>query len=183
MAPQRDLIPSQAVLAQNAILSGLSAATIAEVLKTAKLVALKTSEQIYEAGLPIRDVYFPIDSVLSVVTQMRDGGFHRGRPRRPGGCLGNPVDARTTTRPTRATAKFPATPSLSAAMSFDDYSTAERAASQRARPFSSGVRKYAGTACGMQRDAYRLRAMRALAFVDARSSQLRKDRFDARIPQ
>ncbi len=69
-----DLIPSQAVLTQNAILSGLSPATVAEVLTTAKLVALKTSEQIYEAGRPIRDVYFPIDAVLSVVTQMRDGG-------------------------------------------------------------------------------------------------------------
>jgi len=66
--------PSQAVLKQNAILSGLSPAMTAEVLKTAKLIELKTSQQIYEAGLPIRDVYFPIDSVLSVVTQMRDGG-------------------------------------------------------------------------------------------------------------
>ena len=47
---------------------------IAEVLKTAKLIALETSQQIYEAGRPIRDVYFPIDAVLSVVTQMRDGG-------------------------------------------------------------------------------------------------------------
>lgn len=68
------LVPSQAVLKQNAILGGLSPATVAEVLKTAKLIVLKTSQQIYEAGRPIRDVYFPIDSVLSVVTQMRDGG-------------------------------------------------------------------------------------------------------------
>lgn len=69
-----ELIPSQGVLKQNAILNGLSPAMSAEVLKTAKLIALKTSQQIYEAGLPIREVYFPIDSVLSVVTQMRDGG-------------------------------------------------------------------------------------------------------------
>ncbi len=68
------LIPSQAVSKQNAILGGLSATMIGEVVKTAKLVALETSEQIYEADLPIRDVYFPIDAVLSVVTQMRDGG-------------------------------------------------------------------------------------------------------------
>ncbi|MGC2406634.1 MAG: Crp/Fnr family transcriptional regulator [Candidatus Cybelea sp.] len=68
------LIPSQAVLKQNAILGGLTPAMIAEVLKTAKLIALETSQQIYEADRPIRDVYFPINSVLSVVTQMRDGG-------------------------------------------------------------------------------------------------------------
>jgi CRP-like cAMP-binding protein len=66
--------PSQAVLKQNAILGGLSPAMTAEVLRTAKLVELKTSQQIYEAGRPIRDVYFPIDAVLSVVTQMHDGG-------------------------------------------------------------------------------------------------------------
>ena len=65
MADVPDLIPSRAALKQNAILSGLGSAMIAEVLKTAKLVALKTSEQIYEAGRPIRDVYFPIDAVLS----------------------------------------------------------------------------------------------------------------------
>jgi CRP-like cAMP-binding protein len=74
MTAKQVLIPSQAVLRQNAILGGLSAAMIAEVLKTAKLIALETSRQIYDAGRPIRDVYFPIDAVLSVVTQMRDGG-------------------------------------------------------------------------------------------------------------
>ncbi len=74
MTAKQPLVPSQAVLKQNAILGGLSPAMAKEVLKTAKLIALETSQQIYEAGRPIRDVYFPIDAVLSVVTQMRDGG-------------------------------------------------------------------------------------------------------------
>jgi CRP-like cAMP-binding protein len=74
MSARQVLVPSPAVLKQNAILGGLTATMIAEVLKTAKLIALETSEQIYQADRPIRDVYFPIDSVLSVVTQMRDGG-------------------------------------------------------------------------------------------------------------
>jgi CRP-like cAMP-binding protein len=74
MTAKQILIPSQAVLKQNAILGGLGRTMISEVLKTAKLIALETSQQIYEAGRPIRDVYFPIDAVLSVVTQMRDGG-------------------------------------------------------------------------------------------------------------
>jgi CRP-like cAMP-binding protein len=68
------LLPTEAVLKQNAILGGLSHSMIAEVIETGKLIALETPQQIYEAGRPIREVYFPIDAVLSVVTQMRDGG-------------------------------------------------------------------------------------------------------------
>jgi CRP-like cAMP-binding protein len=63
-----------AVLKENAILAGLSHPMIAEVLERGKLVELRTPQQIYEAGREIREVYFPIDAVLSVVTQMRDGG-------------------------------------------------------------------------------------------------------------
>ena len=73
MTVKHVLVPTQAVLRQNAILGRLSPTMIAEVLRTAKLIVLETSQQIYEAGVPIRDVYFPIDAVLSVVTQMRDG--------------------------------------------------------------------------------------------------------------
>ncbi len=36
-------------------------------------MTLETPQHIYQAGRPIRAVYFPIDSVLSVVRQMRDG--------------------------------------------------------------------------------------------------------------
>jgi CRP-like cAMP-binding protein len=63
-----------AMLKENAILAGLSYATVAEMLERAKLIELTTPQQIYEAGREIREVYFPIDAVLSVVTQMRDGG-------------------------------------------------------------------------------------------------------------
>jgi CRP-like cAMP-binding protein len=62
------------VLKHNAILGGLSASMISEVIDAGKLIELVTPHQIYEAGRPIREVYFPIDAVLSVVTQMRDGG-------------------------------------------------------------------------------------------------------------
>ena len=74
MRAERILQPTEAVLKENAILAGLSASMIAEVMETGRLVELATPQQIYEAGRPIREVYFPIDSVLSVVTQMRDGG-------------------------------------------------------------------------------------------------------------
>src|SRR5580704_11286625 len=63
-----------AMLKENALLAGLSNSMIAEVLEVGKLIDLTTPQQIYEGGREIREVYFPIDAVLSVVTQMRDGG-------------------------------------------------------------------------------------------------------------
>ena len=70
----RWLALTPAVLKENAILAGLSRPMVAEVLEVGKLIDLKTPQQIYEAGCEIHEVYFPIDAVLSVVTQMRDGG-------------------------------------------------------------------------------------------------------------
>jgi len=70
----RVLTLTRATLKENAILAGLSGSMIGEVLETGKLIDLDTPQQIYEAGREIREVYFPIDAVLSVVTQMRDGG-------------------------------------------------------------------------------------------------------------
>jgi CRP-like cAMP-binding protein len=52
----------------------LSRSLVDEVLAAGKLIELKSAQQIYEPRREIRHVYFPIDSVLSVVTQMRDGG-------------------------------------------------------------------------------------------------------------
>ncbi|MGA8534686.1 MAG: Crp/Fnr family transcriptional regulator [Candidatus Tumulicola sp.] len=74
MKAEEVLLPTEPLLKQNAILGGLSRSMIKEVTETGKLVSLETPQQIYEAGRPIREVYFPIDAVLSVVTQMRDGG-------------------------------------------------------------------------------------------------------------
>lgn len=65
---------TRAILKENAILAGLSHPMVADVLEKGKLIHLTTPQQIYEAGREIREVYFPIDAVLSVVTQMRDGG-------------------------------------------------------------------------------------------------------------
>jgi CRP-like cAMP-binding protein len=65
---------TSATLKENAILAGLSSPMATEVLKFGKLLDLKTPQQIYHAGQEIYEVYFPINAVLSVVTQMRDGG-------------------------------------------------------------------------------------------------------------
>jgi CRP-like cAMP-binding protein len=61
-------------LIQNSVLAGLNEAERRKVLHIGKLLYIETPKQIYDAGFPIEDVYFPIDAVLSVVTQMRDGG-------------------------------------------------------------------------------------------------------------
>jgi CRP-like cAMP-binding protein len=65
---------TESLLKQNAVLCGLSPQMVAEVIGAGNLVILKAPQPIYEAGLPIREVYFPIEAVLSVVTEMNDGG-------------------------------------------------------------------------------------------------------------
>jgi len=57
----------------NAILTGLEPQEATAVVETGSLVDLPVREQIYWPEAPINDVYFPIDSVLSVVTRMEDG--------------------------------------------------------------------------------------------------------------
>lgn len=65
---------TRGTLKQNAILAGLAAPMIDDVIENGKLTELKAPQQIYDAGREIHEVYFPIDAVLSVVTQMQDGG-------------------------------------------------------------------------------------------------------------
>jgi CRP-like cAMP-binding protein len=64
---------ASAELVRNAMFDGLDAETVAAVGEQAKLVTMVLREKIYEPEEPIREVYFPIDSVLSIVTRMRDG--------------------------------------------------------------------------------------------------------------
>jgi CRP-like cAMP-binding protein len=65
--------PTEADLKQNAVLAGLRCDWAAEVIERGDVTILATPNPIYAAGCQIREVYFPIDAVLSVVTQMRDG--------------------------------------------------------------------------------------------------------------
>lgn len=55
------------------ILCGLSPAIIDSVLATGSIESLRLREQIYEAEATISDVFFPLDSVLSVVARMENG--------------------------------------------------------------------------------------------------------------
>lgn len=61
-------------LRRNAILNGLSDARLRSLAAQGSLVFLDTRRVVYNANEVIKDVYFPIDGVLSVVTYMRDGG-------------------------------------------------------------------------------------------------------------
>jgi CRP-like cAMP-binding protein len=61
------------ILKKNFIFRGLPEQAIAQVLSNAELIYLPVRARVYEAEQPIQDVYFPISSVLSIVTLMEDG--------------------------------------------------------------------------------------------------------------
>ncbi len=60
-------------LQQNAMLRGLSGSAAEDVIREGSVMRLSLRQQIYRPEHDIRDVYFPLDSVLSVVTTMKDG--------------------------------------------------------------------------------------------------------------
>jgi CRP-like cAMP-binding protein len=66
------VITSEA-LRLNAILAGLDEPEAASLIESATLVSLPVRREIYRPDKLIRDVFFPIDCVLSVVTRMQDG--------------------------------------------------------------------------------------------------------------
>ena len=57
----------------NAILSGLDRSDLKAVIDQGSLVNLRVKHQIYQPEEVIETVYFPIDSVLSIVSRMEDG--------------------------------------------------------------------------------------------------------------
>jgi CRP-like cAMP-binding protein len=61
------------LLRENAILRHLGDADVERVLASAKLIEMPARYFIYAAGETIDEVYFPVDSVLSIVTQMKGG--------------------------------------------------------------------------------------------------------------
>jgi CRP-like cAMP-binding protein len=61
-------------IARNAILAGLTPSQATLVMERGGVVQLENRDVVYRAEEPINEVFFPIDCVLSVVTQMRDGG-------------------------------------------------------------------------------------------------------------
>jgi hypothetical protein len=72
--PDQILTLTETELIQNSVLAGLNEAERSKVLRVGKLLHVETPRQIYDAGCPIEEVYFPIDAVLSVVAHMRNGG-------------------------------------------------------------------------------------------------------------
>lgn len=70
-AGHRGLTPE--LLGKNSILAGLDDSGASSMMRNGELVSLALRDKIYEPEKPIRDVYFPLDSVLSIVTRMQDG--------------------------------------------------------------------------------------------------------------
>jgi CRP-like cAMP-binding protein len=61
------------ILQENTILRGLGGASASAILEYGTFVRLSLRQQIYTPEEPIQVVYFPFDSVLSIVTRMADG--------------------------------------------------------------------------------------------------------------
>jgi len=58
---------------RNAILNAVAPGTSAAIVEQGELVDLALRQVIYEPEQKINDVYFPLDSVLSIVARMQDG--------------------------------------------------------------------------------------------------------------
>ncbi|GAC1657450.1 MAG: Crp/Fnr family transcriptional regulator [Gemmatimonadaceae bacterium] len=65
--------PGHGHLKKNAILRELRDGAMQAVLEAGELLNLRVRQRIYEPEQPIMDVYFPLDAVISIVAQMRDG--------------------------------------------------------------------------------------------------------------
>lgn len=70
---RQDFVLTTAFLERNAIFVGLAPEIQAKLVAGATLIDLELRDSIYQTDIPIRYVYFPVDSVLSVVTRMSDG--------------------------------------------------------------------------------------------------------------
>jgi CRP-like cAMP-binding protein len=66
---------SESALRANAIFEGLQSSDLAALTESAELIELNVRDTIYAAEESIDEVFFPIDSVLSVVTRMDEGGM------------------------------------------------------------------------------------------------------------
>jgi hypothetical protein len=73
-APTPKAIPAE-VLSRNAVLAGLDSSDAALVVKHGQLVDLPVRWPIYAPNKAIMKVFFPINSILSVVTRMKDGNM------------------------------------------------------------------------------------------------------------
>jgi len=65
---------SAPILEGNAILCGLDEPSVTRIVANGKLVRLALREKVYDSEEPIQTVYFPLECVLSIVTNMKDGG-------------------------------------------------------------------------------------------------------------
>lgn len=88
---------SETTLRENAIFRGLPLNDLNDLTAHAAEVELEVRDQIYSADEEIHKIYFPIDSVLSVVTQMHEGGVIEVGTVGREGCSGIPLLLGATT--------------------------------------------------------------------------------------
>lgn len=66
--------PVETVMRENAIFKGLARNDLDNLTEHAEVIDLEVRDRIYSAEEHIQKIFFPVDAVLSVVTEMREGG-------------------------------------------------------------------------------------------------------------
>ncbi len=94
-------------LAGNRLLAALAPGLGSDVAQEFDEVELTTKQPLYESGMPIADVFFPLDSVVSVVADMADGTLVEVATVGSEGMVGVPVLLRATESDYRAFAQIP----------------------------------------------------------------------------
>lgn len=87
----------ETILRENAIFRGLPLEDLSDLTKHSTEVKLEVRDHVYSADEEIGSIYFPIDSVLSIVTQMREGGVIEVGTIGREGCSGIPLLLGATT--------------------------------------------------------------------------------------
>jgi CRP-like cAMP-binding protein len=91
---------------ESLLLSALPSADRARVMERLEFVPLEFGRTIYEANQPITELYFPIDGIISMVSDMEEGTVEVGTVGREG-MSGLPVLLRARSMPTRAYVQVP----------------------------------------------------------------------------
>lgn len=99
------LAPSEGPL-RNRLLAALPSAELERLMPSLESVPLTDGMPIYEPHEPITRIYFPIDGIISLVSEMEEGTVEVGTIGREG-MTGLPLVLRATTMPSRAFVQVP----------------------------------------------------------------------------
>jgi hypothetical protein len=164
---------SESTLRANTIFGGLSSDDLAKLTKDAKVIDLDVRDSVYAAEERISEISFPIDSVLSIVTEMREGGTIEVGTIGREGCSAIPLLMGATTTANDCYCQVPGRAikiSVERFHSLRDRVPAFRALLDR---YLQGYVNFLGQLAGCNPLAHRLRALEPVVAPDARPRRSR----------